>query len=73
MTKEMHPSHIDRMIDRQVALWEVRARVAAEGGEEARARLAHLEQGPWITVSKQLGSGGTDVARRVCELLGWQI
>jgi cytidylate kinase len=70
--KTVHPSSIDAMIDRQARLWEVRNRLAEEGGAVARRELVHLDEGPWVTVSRQMGSGGLDVARRVGEGLGWQ-
>ncbi|MDX1389856.1 MAG: cytidylate kinase-like family protein [Acidobacteriota bacterium] len=64
--------HIERIIERQMKLWEVGRRLADEGGDAARAALAHLQEGPWVSVSRQLGSGGTDFARRLADRLGWQ-
>lgn len=60
-------------MDRQAVLWEVRRRLAAQGGEAARRKLAHLEEGPWVTVSKQMGAGGRDLSHRVADRLGWQV
>jgi len=65
--------NVDRLLDRQMNLWEIRKRLAAEGGEPARRELAHLEQGPWITLSKARASGWEEVAARVAVHLGWQI
>jgi len=69
----VHPPSIESLIDRQARSWEVRSRLAAEGGEAARRELVHLAEGPWLTVSRQLGSGGLEIARRVGERLGWQV
>lgn len=65
--------HIEQIIERQAKFWEVRQRLTDEGGEAARQALAHLGEGPWITVSKQLGSGGVELAQRIGEEMGWQV
>jgi cytidylate kinase len=54
-------------------LWDVRQKLARIGGEEARRELAHLQEGPWITLSRQRGSGGTELAGKLAEKLGWQV
>jgi cytidylate kinase len=64
---------IEQIIERQVRYWEVRRRLADRGGEAAREALAHLKEGPWITVSKQWGSGGVELAQRIGEEMGWQV
>jgi cytidylate kinase len=52
--------------------WEVRGRLAEEGGDAAMQALAHLGEGPWITVSKQQDSGGLELAGRLARATGWQ-
>lgn len=64
---------IEQIIERQAKFWEVRKRLAREGGEAATRALAHLSEGPWITISKQLGSGGVELARALGQELGWQV
>ena len=64
---------LESLIDRQVRLWEIRGRLAEVGGAAARRQLVHLEQGPFLTVSRQLGSGGGAFARQVAESMGWQV
>ena len=49
---------LDSLIDRQVRIWEVRSRLAEVGGAAARRHLVHLEQGPFLTVSRQFGPLG---------------
>jgi len=66
-----HPS-IEQILERQARLQEFRDRAAAQGGEEARRALAHRAEGPWIAISKQTGTGGREIARRLAEDLGWQ-
>jgi len=64
---------IEQIIERQAKFWEVRGRLAEEGGAAAARALAHLSEGPWITVSKQLGSGGVELAQALGQELGWQV
>ena len=63
------PSSIEAILERQGRLSEVRRRLADEGGP-AREQLP---EGPWISVSRQLGTGGLETARRVAERLGWHV
>jgi cytidylate kinase len=66
-------SNLEQLIERQAKLWEVGRRLAREGGEAARREMVHLGEGPWITISRQIGAGGGAVAQRLAEQLGWQI
>jgi cytidylate kinase len=65
-------SDIGKIIERQARFWEVRERIATEGGEAARRALAHLSEGPWVTISKQLGCAAGPVAARLAQDLHWQ-
>jgi cytidylate kinase len=73
MTTTYDPSSLLKILDRQMQQWEMRKRLAEQGGEAARLQFAHLDQGPWITISKSLASGWEEVARRVSGHLGWQV
>jgi cytidylate kinase len=66
-------SHLDKLIDRQQRLWDVRKALAVEGGAAARREGAHLPEGPWITISTELGSLGELAGRLAAEVLGWQV
>jgi len=66
------PGFLDHLIDRHIALLEVRRKL----GEEGRAgepSSSSLEQGPWLTISKELGSDGENVARKIADRLGWHV
>ena len=65
-------SDIDKIIERQMRFWEIRGRLADEGGAAAEDALAHLAEGPWITLSKQQDSGGLELAERLSKATGWQ-
>ena len=69
MTK---PQNIEKILERQARYWDVRERIAAEGGESARRAMAHLAEGPWITISRQTGALGQELARRLADELHWQ-
>ncbi len=64
---------IERLIQRQIQQWDLRRRLAEEGGEAARREIAHLPEGPWISFAKQLGSGAGRIAQILGGKLGWQI
>ena len=66
-------SHVGHLINRQVSLWESKQRVKVEGGAAVLHTLAHLPEGPWITISTQLGAGGPELARGLGVRLGWQV
>lgn len=65
-------SNIEQIIEKQARFWKVRDRIAEEGGEAARRALAHLAEGPWISISKQLGAGCSELARKLADELHWQ-
>lgn len=55
------------LADRQGLLQEIRR---LSDSESYRAPVA---EGPWITLSRELGSGGGELARLVGEALGWRV
>ncbi len=65
-------SNIEKIIEKQARFWEVRERIAEEGGEAAQRALVHLAEGPWISISKQWGSGSQELAAKLAEELHWQ-
>jgi cytidylate kinase len=60
-------SSIESMLERQGRLWEARQRREPEG------TAAELAEGPWISISRQLGSGGTELGHRLGQELDWQV
>jgi cytidylate kinase len=64
----MPSSHsIEELVARQGLFSEVRRRSL-----EVPAPRARVAEGPWITVSRQLGSWGLPLAARVADTLGWR-
>jgi cytidylate kinase len=58
---------VQELADRQGLFTEMRRRSKDVGAPETRRA-----EGPWVAVSRQLGSGGTILAVRVAEELGWK-
>jgi hypothetical protein len=66
------PGFLDHLIDRHIALLDIRRKL----DEESRAgekTASSLEQGPWLTISKELGSDGGEIGRQVAKHLGWHV
>ncbi len=58
-------SKVEAMVARQVKSWELSQRAAgADTG---------YQEGPWITVSRQLGSAGSELTGRLADELGWEV
>ncbi len=71
MARSFDLSHLDSLVDRHMKLREVRKRISHEKGKADPALAA--PEGPFITVSRQYGSGGTALATRLSVELGWQL
>ncbi|HET6277360.1 MAG TPA: cytidylate kinase-like family protein [Candidatus Polarisedimenticolia bacterium] len=66
------PGFLDHLIDRHIALLEIRRKLGEESRAGGRSGLSS-KQGPWLTISKELGSGGEEIGRLVAERLGWHL
>jgi cytidylate kinase len=67
------PHHLDHLVDRQQLLNDVRLAVALERPAPRRGRFAHLPEGPWLSISTELGALGHALAQRAAEMLGWKL
>jgi cytidylate kinase len=67
------PRQIEQLLERQARAWQMRRKLAGEGGEAARKALVHLQEGPWISISRQWASGGLQMAVELGRRLGWQV
>jgi cytidylate kinase len=64
--------NVEAILERQAKLWDMQRCM----NREARAGATGKQEdfgGPWICVSRQLGSGGTELARRLGVELGWEV
>jgi cytidylate kinase len=60
------PSNLRQIVDRQISVWGSKQGIPVEG-------LGHRTEGPWVTISTQLGAGGTELAARLGTRLGWRV
>ncbi len=72
------PGFLDHLVDRHVALLDVRQRLEVEAEEAAGPRGSAgpgvpTDQGPWMSVSMGLGTRGEEIAAQVGEQLGWRV
>lgn len=63
---------IEQMLERQGRLWEMRNRLEQEEASPPHA-LVRLDEGPWITISRQLGAGGRQLSQQLSHAVGWQV
>lgn len=63
-----------RLVERQMAMFNATARASAalEAPPERPAEEAH-GPAPYITISRQYGTGGSEIAGLVAEQLGWSL
>lgn len=73
MTDKPTPHPIEQILEHQHKLWDLRRAAAARGGEAAVREFAHLPEGPWVSLSVQLGTPGPEIARSLAAALEWQV
>lgn len=66
-------SHIDQLVARQIEFCELRRRLEEEIHSGRRPVPSPPSPGPCLVVSRERGSGGTQIARLVGERLGWHV
>jgi len=64
---------IEQMLEHQARLWDKRRELGDRGTQVQHRTWGHLSEGPWVTLSRQLGSNGNEVARLLAQDLGWQV
>ena len=70
----MHnPTDLDRIIERQISTWDSQERSREKTGKRVVGDLRPRGNGPWVTVSSQLGSGGVELGASIAARLAWQV
>ena len=64
---------IERLVSRQLHYVELRYQVEHPAEECPRVKVDDVHYGPCVLLSRECGSEGEEVARRVGEQLGWQV
>jgi cytidylate kinase len=71
MSKILRDIPIEKQIAKHIQWWEKR-RYEWQNQSKPSLRKPPGELGPYITISRELGSGGTEISHLVAEKLGWQ-
>lgn len=72
MSKILRDIPVEKQINRSMRHWEAR-RAEWERDATDQLRQAGGKGGPYISISREAGSGGVEVAQRLADRLGWQI
>ncbi len=62
-----------KLLERQLGLWELRRRLEDVGSRPGRCLEGRVAYGPCLLVSRQRGSGGSQIAREAGQALGWHV
>jgi cytidylate kinase len=73
MTTSNHGLLVEKLVSRQVRQWEILRQARKECAPPGRGMVDGVCYGPYLLVSRERGSGGLELARRVGERLGWQV
>ncbi|MCS6863246.1 MAG: cytidylate kinase-like family protein [Abditibacteriales bacterium] len=68
-----HSIEAERLIAKQVAMWEAKKRLEKEDVRPGRGKVQRVAYGPYLLISREKGSGGRTVADLVGQRLGWQV
>ncbi|MCI0698929.1 cytidylate kinase-like family protein [candidate division KSB1 bacterium] len=71
MTKISQNLNVQNLITRHMRLWEAQQEYRQEAATPSTGRQAQA-QGFYISFSRDYGSGGLEISKRVAEKLGWQ-
>lgn len=62
-----------KLIENQRALWDIRSRLGEVDRRPGRCEEGGVAYGPCLLISRECGSGGTQIARMAAERLGWHV
>lgn len=66
-------SGVLKLVERQIAAWELRRRVEDLGQRAGRCLEENVAYGPCLLISRERGCGGERLARLAGERLGWHV
>ncbi len=68
-----HGLVLEKLVSRQVKQWDQARRSRKECTMPGRGMVEEVGYGPYLLVSRERGSGGLELARRVGRRLGWEV
>jgi cytidylate kinase len=72
MSKILRDVPIQKQIKKHMQRWELR-RAESERQSQSSLQPVAKKLGPYISISRELGSNGVDIAHRLAERMGWQL
>lgn len=72
MSRIFHDIPVEKQILKHMHHWEM---VRTEWAQQAKSSLQQPPQtfGPYLTISREQGSGGTEISHHLAERLGWRL
>ena len=64
---------MEQIVNRQLERWSVEARARQEALEAGDMETARESPQPWVCLSRQFGSGGGEIARRLARRLNYRL
>jgi cytidylate kinase len=64
---------IPHLVERQIRFWEAEQRAIQVQKEQKEPGAQKALPGPYLTISRDFGTGGISVAEKVAERLGWTV
>lgn len=71
MKRLAHDVPLDRLVSKQIGFWEVRRKIQEKYGKKEEA--GEPWQKAYITISREVGSNGNEIAQKLAEILKWQV
>ncbi len=71
MKQIAHDVPLGRLVSKQVGLWEVRRKIQEKYGK--REETGEPWGKAYITISREAGSNGNEIAEKIAEILKWQV
>ncbi len=68
-----HALSVEQILERQARLWQLRRTQEKEKERPGRGRFKGMYFGPYVLISRELGSGGRAVGALLAERLKWQV
>lgn len=64
---------VSRLVETQVAMWKIKSLLEDVNQRPGRRLIHNVAYGPCLLISRERGSGGSQIARLAGERLGWHV
>jgi len=73
MPHPVHSENVQKLVSKQVTLWDLKRQSDQARRRNGRGEVGRLAFGPYLLISREKGSGGLKVAEIVGSHLGWPV